>query len=85
MSKWSSAFTEDEVERADDDGLARAGFAGDDVTAGLEFQREVGHQSKIFDAQRRQHLQKILTTNGADEHGEILPRPLLKSCERPEM
>jgi len=25
------AFAEDEVERADDDGFARAGFAGDDV------------------------------------------------------
>ncbi len=58
------AFAEDEVERADDDGLARAGLAGDDVAAGLEFQREVGHEGEILDAQRRQHLQKILTTDG---------------------
>ena len=49
------AFAEDEVERADDDGLARAGFAGDDVAAGLEFQREVAHEGEVFDAQRRQH------------------------------
>jgi hypothetical protein len=42
------AFAEDEVERADDDGLARAGFAGDDIAAGLEFQREVAHQGEGF-------------------------------------
>ena len=49
------AFAEHEVERADDDGLARAGFAGDGIAAGLEFQREVGHEGEVFDAQRRQH------------------------------
>ena len=49
------AFAEDEVERADDDGFARAGFAGDDVAARLEFQREVGHEGEVFNAQRRQH------------------------------
>ena len=53
------AFAEDEVERADDDGLARAGLAGDDVAAGLEFQREVGHEGEVFDAQRRQHLPDV--------------------------
>ena len=51
------AFAEDEVERAEDDGFARAGFAGDDVAAGLEFQREVAHEGEVFDAQRRQHGQ----------------------------
>ncbi len=50
-----SAFAEDEVERADDDGLARAGLAGDDVAAGLKFQREVAHEGEVFDAERRQH------------------------------
>ncbi len=49
------AFAEDEVERADNDGLARAGLAGDDVAAGLEFEREVRHEGEVFDAQRRQH------------------------------
>ena len=49
------AFAEDEVESADDNGLARAGFAGDDVATGLEFQREVAHEGEVFDAQRRQH------------------------------
>jgi len=64
------AFAEDEVERADDDRLARAGFAGDDVAAGLELKRQVRHEREVFNAERRQHLQKILTTNDADEHGE---------------
>ena len=49
------AFAEDEVERADDDGFARAGFAGDDVAAGLKLQREVAHECEVFDAKRRQH------------------------------
>ncbi len=49
------ALTQDEIEGADDDGLAGAGFAGDDVAARLELQRQVGHQGKVFDAQRRQH------------------------------
>ena len=47
--------TEDEIERADDDGFARTGFACDDVATGLEFQRQVAHESEVFDAQRRQH------------------------------
>ena len=51
------AFAEDEVERADDDGLARAGFAGDGVATGLEFQREVVHEGEVFNAQGRQHGQ----------------------------
>ena len=49
------AFAEDEIERAQDDGLARAGLAGDNVATGLEFQREVGHEGEVLDAQRRQH------------------------------
>ena len=47
------AFAQDEVERADDDGFSRAGFAGDGIAAGLEFQREVGDQGEVFDAQCR--------------------------------
>ena len=49
------AVAEDEVERADDDGFAGTGFAGDDVAARLEFQREVRDQREVFDAERRQH------------------------------
>ena len=49
------AFAEDKVERADNDGFAGAGFAGDDIASRLEFQREVGHQREVFNAQRRQH------------------------------
>src|ERR1039458_5834127 len=51
------AFAEDEIQRAEDDGLARAGFARDDVATGLEFQREVAHEGEVFDVQRRQHWQ----------------------------
>ena len=49
------ALTEHEIERADDDGFARARLAGDDVATGLEFQRQVAHEGEVFDAQRRQH------------------------------
>ena len=48
-------FTEDQVESAEDDGLASAGLARDDVATRLEFQREVAHEGEVFDAQRRQH------------------------------
>ena len=44
------AFAEDEIERADDDGLAGAGFARDGEIACGQFQGEVGHQGKVFDA-----------------------------------
>ena len=47
-----SAFSENKIQCADDDGLTRAGFTGDGVEAGLKFKREVGNQSKISDAQR---------------------------------
>src|SRR5208282_1514181 len=59
------AFAEDEVERADDDGFARAGFTRDDVATRLEFKREVGHQGEVFNAQCRQHLRPQINT---DEH-----------------
>ena len=42
-------------ERAEDDGFARAGLAGDDVATRLELQRQVAHEGEVFDAQRRQH------------------------------
>ncbi len=44
------AFAQNEIERAEDDGLARARFAGDDVAAGLKLQREVAHQREVFNA-----------------------------------
>jgi len=53
------AFAEDEIERADDDGFARAGLAGDDIATGLEFQREVWNKSEVFDAERRQHAKNF--------------------------
>ena len=53
------ALAQHKVQRADEDGLAGAGFAGDDVAAGLQFQREVGHQGEVFDAQRGQHRLRV--------------------------
>ena len=46
------ALAEDEVESADDDGLAGTGLAGDDIAPGLELKREVRDQGKVFNAQR---------------------------------
>jgi len=42
------AFAEDKVKRADDDGFARAGLAGDDIAAGLELERQVRHEREVF-------------------------------------
>ena len=55
MRRAVGAFAKDEVERANDDGFARAGLAGDDIAAGLKFERQVRHEGEVFDAQRRQH------------------------------
>ena len=49
------AFAEDEIKCANEDGFARARFPGEDVVAGLEFDSEIRHQGKVFDAQRREH------------------------------
>ena len=50
-------FAQHEVQCADDDGLARASLAGDDVAARLKFQREIGDDGEVFNAQRGQHGQ----------------------------
>lgn len=49
------ASAEDEVEGAEDDGFTRAGFTSDNVATGLEFEREVADESKVFNAKRGQH------------------------------
>ena len=49
------AFAEDEVEGADDDGFARAGFAGDGVVAGRQLEGQVGDQGEVFDSQGGEH------------------------------
>ncbi len=49
------AFAQQQVERADDDGFARAGLAGDDIVAGLQLQGQIRDQGQIFDAQGGQH------------------------------
>ena len=48
-------LAEDEVECADDDGLAGSGFARDDVAPGTQFKRQVGHEGEVLDAQGGQH------------------------------
>src|ERR1041384_2850660 len=53
------ALAEHEVERADDDRLARAGFAGDGVETGLEFQRQVGDAGQVCDARWGQHGSRL--------------------------
>ena len=54
------ARAEHEIERADDDRLARAGLAADGVVAGLKLEREVRNQREILDSQRRQHGKKTV-------------------------
>ena len=49
------ALAENKIERPDEDGLAGPGFAGDDVQARLQFEREVGDEREVLDAQRGQH------------------------------
>ncbi len=51
------ALAQHEIERADDDGFARAGLARDRVAAGLKFERQIGDQRQVFDPQRREHGQ----------------------------
>ena len=81
------AFAEDEVERADDDGLARAGFAGNDVEARPELERQVRNEGEVFDAKRRQHVrfgrEKIGRRDGRNIDASLCQRRLnsrAKAC-----
>ena len=49
------AFAQEEVQGADDDGLAGAGFSGDGSVARFQEQSQIGHQGQILNAQRAQH------------------------------
>src|SRR3970282_391666 len=49
------ALTEQQGEGVHEHGLARAGFAREDVEAGLEGERDVGDDGEIADAELRQH------------------------------
>ena len=55
-----SAFTENQIQRADQNGLSRSGFSRDNVVTWLQLKREVRNQSQVFDAQSRQHVSRIL-------------------------
>ena len=45
-------FAEHQIQRANHNGFARAGFARDGLAPRLQFQRQVRHEGEIFDAQR---------------------------------
>src|SRR3970282_2710046 len=49
------ALTEQQGEGVHEHGLARAGFARQDIEAGLEGERDVGDDREIADAELRQH------------------------------
>lgn len=48
-------LADDELDGSQDDGLARAGFAGEHIEAWMQFQGQVGYQGKVSDAKRREH------------------------------
>ena len=72
-------LAEGEVERADDDGLARAGLAGDGVVAGLEFQRQVGDEREVFDSQRGEHGERL---REAGRCGKVFPEAMKRMNDR---
>src|SRR6185295_8026820 len=51
----SAALARDQPERIENDRLARAGFAGEDVETRLEFQNNLIDNGKILDAKFAQH------------------------------
>ena len=57
MRLLSARSPEQQLERADDDGLARAGLAGDGDEAGRKLPVEFLDQSQVFDAQRGERCQ----------------------------
>ena len=55
-------FAQHQIQRPQNDRLARPGLARNDIAARLKFKRQVTHQSEIFNAQRRQHAGNPGTT-----------------------
>ena len=45
-------LAQQQIERADDDGFARARLPGNDIETGLQLQGQIGDQRQILDAQR---------------------------------
>ena len=62
------ALAEREIERADDDGFARAGLAGDGVVAALKLQRQVGDEREVLNSQRGKHGEVL---RGAARLGKV--------------
>lgn len=52
------ALPEDELDGAEDDGLASAGLAGDGIEARLEFKGEVRDEGQVPDSKRGQHQRR---------------------------
>ena len=55
-------FAQHQVQRPQNDRLARPGLARNDIAPRLKFKRQVTHQGEIFNAQRRQHAVNPGTT-----------------------
>lgn len=73
------AFSEDQIQGANNDGFAGAGLARDGVVAGSELEGEVGHESKVLDAERDQHG-RIKTNGGKGARKKIL---VITECQMP--
>jgi phosphoribosyl 1,2-cyclic phosphate phosphodiesterase len=58
------AAAEHEIQGADEDGLAGAGFAGDGVVSRLQVQGQIGHQGEVSDSQRGQHAEFVRAESG---------------------
>ncbi|KAF5042482.1 hypothetical protein DSECCO2_512170 [anaerobic digester metagenome] len=74
------ALAEDEVQGAQDEGLARAGFAREDVQAGAELQFHVVDEGQVANAQCLEHIRlvtrwvrcrKIALQQGANPSGLV--------------
>ena len=53
------AFTENQIECANEDRFARACFPRNNIQPALQFEREVLHQGEIFYPERRQHAKFV--------------------------
>lgn len=65
------ALSEHQIQSANNDGFAGAGLARDGIVAGSELEGEVGHESKVLDAERGQHG-RIKTNGGKGARKKIL-------------
>jgi hypothetical protein len=65
------ALAKQERERADEDGFAGAGFAGDDGEPRLECHRRLFDEGEVFHSQQRQHGRQDSRTGAGGEAGNL--------------